>query len=213
LKLRIDLHVHTNYSRDSLIKIEELVPRCRAAGLDGLAVTDHENLEGGRKAAEKCKEILVIPGMEIETPSGHVLALNVTGPVKRGLSLSETIKSIHELSGIAVIAHPFSLLKPLIDVNALTASDLDAVEAANASSFPYSLTSRMSTALAKRLNLPMTGGSDAHLSSFIGRSYTVVDSDSKEISDIIEAVRKGRTEAKGEGVTLKERALKIIKRH
>lgn len=211
MKLRIDLHVHTVYSRDSLIQIEEILPRCRAAGLDGLAVTDHETLEGGRRAAEMCKGLIVIPGMEIETSKGHVLALNVTSPVKESPVFSETIESIHESGGIAVIAHPFSLLRPLIDVDALTASDLDAVEVANAASFPYSLTMRMSTALAKRLNLPMTGGSDAHLPFLIGRSYTIVDSDSTEVSDIAEAVREGRTEVRGVGVTLKERALKIVR--
>jgi len=213
LKFRIDLHVHTVYSRDSFIEIEELAPRCQAAGLDGLAITDHENLEGGLRAAERCRDIVVIPGMEIETSKGHVLALNVASPVRENLSFSETIEGIHELGGIAVVAHPFSLLKPLIDVDAFVTSDLDAVEVANAVSFPYSLTTRMSTALAKRLNLPMTGGSDAHLPSLIGRSYTVVDSDSREVSDIVEAVRKGWTEVRGTGVTLKERVQKIIKRH
>jgi len=212
LKLRIDFHVHTVCSRDSLIQIEELVPRCRATGLDGLAVTDHDTLEGALRAMKRCKDIIIIPGMEIETSEGHVLALNVRKVVKKSPDFSETIENIHELGGIAVIAHPFSILKPIVDVDILSTSSLDAVEVANATSFPYSLMMRKSKTLAERLGLPMTGGSDAHFSTVIGRSYTVVDSDSREVSDILEAVREGRTEVVGGGITLKERIIKVFKK-
>jgi len=212
LKLRIDFHVHTNYSIDSTIEIEELVPRCRAVSLDGLAVTDHDTLEGARKAMKRCKDIIVIPGMEIETSKGHVLALNVTKVVKKDPDFLETIENVHELGGIAVIAHPFSILKPLVDVDTLSASGLDAVEVANATSFPYSLMMRKNKTLAEKLGLPMTGGSDAHFSTVIGRSYTVVDSDSKDISDILEAVGEGRTDVVGGRITLKERIIKVIKK-
>lgn len=212
MKLRIDFHLHTVYSRDSLIEIEDLVPRGRAAYLDGLAVTDHNTLNGAHRAMRKCMDLTIIPGMEIETSEGHVLALNVTKVVKKSPDFSETIENIHELGGIAVIAHPFSLLKPLVDVDILATSGLDAVEVANATSFPYSLMTRKSKILAKRLGLPMTGGSDAHLSTVIGRSYTIVDSDSGDVSDILEAVRKGRTEVGGVGITLKERVTKVYKR-
>jgi len=212
LKLRIDFHLHTVYSRDSLIEIEDLVPRGRAAYLDGLAVTDHNTLNGAHRAMRKCTDLTIIPGMEIETSEGHILALNVTKVVKKSPDFSETIENIHELGGIAVIAHPFSLLKPLVDVDILATSGLDAVEVANATSFPYSLMTRKSKILAERLGLPMTGGSDAHLSTVIGRSYTIVDSDSRDVSDILEAVRKGRTEVGGVGITLKERVTKVYKR-
>jgi len=212
LKLRIDLHVHTNYSIDSLIEIEELVPGCRGAGLDGLAVTDHDTLEGAHRAMKRCKDIVIIPGIEIETSEGHVLALNVRKVVKKNPDFSETIENVHALGGIAVIAHPFSILKPVVDVDAFSASGLDAVEVANATSFPYSLMMRKSKILAERLGLPMTGGSDAHLSTVIGRSYTVVDSDSRDVSDVLEAVKDGRTEVVGGGITLKERIIKVFKK-
>ncbi|MFB0543676.1 MAG: CehA/McbA family metallohydrolase [Candidatus Bathyarchaeia archaeon] len=212
MKLRIDLHVHTVYSKDSLIEIEGLVPRCRAAGLDGVAVTDHETLEGAWRAAERCGDLLVIPGMEVETQEGHILALDVERPVERRLGFRDTIERIDELGGTAVVAHPFSLLKPLLDVDVLAASKPDAIEVANAASFPYSWMLRINKALAERFNLPMTGGSDAHIPETIGRSYTVVDSDSRSISDILEAIREGRTEVRGRGITLQERLMKILKR-
>jgi len=211
LRLRIDLHVHTVYSRDSLIEIEDLVPRCRAEGLDGLAVTDHGTLEGGWRAAERCREIVVIPGMEVETPSGHILALNVERPVEEGLSFVEAVERIHELGGLAVVAHPISLLRPLLDVDVLRASRPDALEVVNAASFPHSWMARINRALAMKLGLPMTGGSDAHIPQAIGRAYTVIDSDSRSVSDILEAVREGRTEALGGGITLRERLLKVLK--
>lgn len=211
MKLQIDLHVHTVYSKDSLIEIEDLVPQCRAAGLDGVAVTDHETMEGGWRAAERCGDVLVIPGMEVETQEGHILALNVAKPVERRLGFTETIERISKLGGTAVIAHPFSLLRPLLDVDVLAASKPDAIEVANAASFPYSWMLRINKALAERFNLPMTGGSDAHIPETIGRSYTVVDSDSRDVSGVLEAIREGRTEVRGKGITLQERLLKILK--
>ena len=211
LRLKIDLHVHTIYSKDSLIKIEDIVPRCKALGIDGIAVTDHETLKGGVIAVEKCAEILVIPGMEIETQQGHVLGLNLEKRVKGGLSFIETIKRIKELGGTAIIAHPYSLIRPLLDVDILIASKPNAIEVANAASFPYSWMLRINQALASKVNLPMTGGSDAHIPQTIGRAYTLVDSDSRDVSDILKAVREGRTDVQGRGITLQERFQKIIK--
>ncbi|MCJ7574156.1 histidinol-phosphatase, partial [Candidatus Bathyarchaeota archaeon] len=59
------------------------------------------------------------------------------------------------------------------------------------------------------LDLPVTGGSDSHIPRTIGRAYTVVDSASSEVEDIIEAIKRGRTEAIGSGTSVTERLEKV----
>lgn len=211
MKLVLDLHVHTCYSQDSFIGIEELLPRSRAAGIDGVAVTDHETLEGSLRAREVFRDFLVIPGIEIETLNGHVLGLDVEKPVRNLLGLEETVREIHGQGGLAVIAHPFSFLKPKLSYPQLQASQLDAVEAVNSGSFPFSSMSRRNRDLASLLSLPVTGGSDAHIPQVIGRAYTVVDTRSSDISDVVEAIRQGRTEALGYHVTFQERVIKSLR--
>ncbi|MDH5451490.1 MAG: PHP domain-containing protein, partial [Candidatus Bathyarchaeota archaeon] len=181
LRLKIDLHVHTRYSHDSTTTLDEIVACSKKRGLDGVAITDHDVVGGALKLAQKVKELVVIPGVEVSTSRGHVLALNMTKPVPTELSPFETIQIIHEAGGIAVAAHPTVFYKGLRgQVN----PDFDAVEVINASAFPFFLSTYLSRKLAVRLNLPQTAGSDAHYASEIGLAYTVVDTE-PEVNEIV----------------------------
>lgn len=210
MKLSLDLHVHTSYSPDSFISIDELVPCGKAAGIDGVAITDHGTLEGELKAREASRDFIIIPGVEIETQNGHVLGLDIVRPVRQHLGLEETVDEIHGQGGIAVIAHPFSFLKPKLSLRQLQSAHLDALEAINSGSFPFSAASARSSDLARKLLLPVTGGSDAHISRVIGRAYTVVDAESSQISDIVDAIRKGRTRALGSPISVRDRVTKSL---
>ena len=96
LMLRFDLHVHTNYSRDGQSTVEEILKAAKAKGLDGVAITDHNTTAGARYALEVCDRVapglLVIPGEEISTRSGHLIVLGITKDIPRGMSVSDTIK-------------------------------------------------------------------------------------------------------------------------
>jgi len=201
LRLKIDLHVHTRYSHDSTITLDEIVAYSKKRGLDGVAITDHDVVGGALRLAQKAKELVVIPGVEVTTSHGHVLALNVTEPVPRELSPFETIQIIHEAGGIAVAAHPTVFYKGLRGhVN----SNFDAVEVVNASAFPFFLSTYLSHKLAVRLDLPQTAGSDAHYASEIGFAYTVVDAD-PEVDEIVHAIKKGATTPCGKPIPWKLR--------
>jgi len=210
LKLRLDFHVHTNFSPDGNIKLEELESRAKMAGLDGLAITDHDTMEGAYRAREMCNEIIIIPGMEIETRHGHLLAINPERSIKLGLTFAETVSEIHDAKGLAILAHPFSLVKSGHDLSVLSANDLDAIEAANASSFPYRRCLRKGMALAQKLSLPVTGGSDAHIPQLIGRAYTIVESEGETVNGVLNAIREGQTEIGGSGVRIGEWAAKLL---
>jgi len=189
--LKIDLHVHTIFSEDASTTLREVVTYSKKQGLNGIAITDHDTLRGALKLAKE-KTITVIPGVEISTPHGHVLGLNITDPIQSKLSLPETVQKIHDSGGIAVAAHPSVIFKIGISKRAASVSNLDAIEVINSAAFPFSLSTYLSRRLAEKLSLPQTAGSDAHHAAEIGMAYTIVDADSN-IDDIMEAIRRGAT--------------------
>lgn len=204
MKIRVDLHVHTIHSGDSSITLREALHWCERKGLDGLAITDHDTVEGvrGRPSGESP---VIIPGVEISARGGHILALGVEEEIPKGLSIAETVELIREMGGISVIAHPYAPLKSWVDNDELMDVGLDAVEVANPTQIPYDRMLRRNKVLARRLGLPETGGSDAHAPWVIGLAYTLIDVESIEVDDILKSIRDGRTEARGRGLKPLER--------
>ncbi len=185
LALKLDLHVHTCYSPDALTTLEEVVLYSKKRGLDGVAVTDHDTIEGALRLRKE-KELIIIPGVEISTLEGHVLALNMSQSISPGLTIHETTQRIHEAGGTAVAAHPSVFYKKMSRVD----SSLDAIEVINASAFPFLLSTYLNRKLARRLDLPQTAGSDAHYAPEIGFAYTLIDAD-PEVEEIVHAIKEG----------------------
>jgi len=188
LPIKLDLHVHTCYSHDGLTTPREVVFYSKKAGLDGVAITDHDTLEGALKLA-KLKELLVIPGVEVTTADMHLLALNVTTPIPSGLKVQETIDKIHDAGGIAVACHPTAILKGSLKC---PRGKFDAIEVINSSAFPFLFATNFNRKLANSLGLPQTAGSDAHYGPEIGFAYTVIDAD-LGVDEAIEAIKRGLT--------------------
>ena len=157
MELKIDLHVHTHYSRDSSITLKQVVAYSKKRGLDGVAITDHNTIEGALKL--KTHDIIVVPGIEISTLNGHLLGLGVTIPIPAKRGIEETIQLIHDAGGIAVAPHPTTFYK---SPPSRKVGSYDAVEVMNASSVPFSILTHYSRRFAESLNLPQTGGSDSH---------------------------------------------------
>ena len=99
--MKLDLHVHTDRSSDGHTKIDQLVPNIRRAGLDGIAITDHNIL-----STDAIEDALIIPGIEISSSDGHIIGLGIASPVPRGLSADETIREIRKLGGVSIVVHP-----------------------------------------------------------------------------------------------------------
>src|SRR5215211_6285239 len=88
-----DLHIHTIYSYDGTASVPAVLAQAKQIGLDVIAITDHDEIKGALKAFELAPKlgIDVIPGIEITTAEGDLLALFVTENVTPGRSLIETI--------------------------------------------------------------------------------------------------------------------------
>jgi predicted metal-dependent phosphoesterase TrpH len=204
LKLRIDLHVHSVNSGDSRVSLDEAVERCRMIGLDGLAITDHDFLTRipGSLAAD---DLILFSGMEVSARGAHILAFDIGEEVPPGLSIAETVSRVHELGGIAVIAHPYSVFRTWVNADEIKGAGFDAVEVANAYQFPFGWMLEKNRGLAEELGLPQTGGSDAHIPATLGRAYTVFEAEAGDVDGVLSALRSGKTKAAGSGVTLAER--------
>ncbi len=185
LALKLDLHVHTCYSCDSATTLEEVLVYSKKRGLDGVAITDHDTIGGALKLREN-SDLIIIPGVEVTTLQGHVLALNITRPITSGLSVQDTIQLIHDAGGIAVAAHPNVFHKRL---KGRIVTNFDAIEVINSSAIPFLLSTCLNRKLALRLNLPQTAGSDAHYAPEIGFAYTMIDAD-PQVDEIVLAIKK-----------------------
>lgn len=168
-----DIHVHTRVSSCSRNKPEDIINRAAEIGLDGLAVTDHDSVQGGVDVASLAPpELEVIVGAEITTSQGHLLALGIDETPPVGIKPLDAIQFVHDHGGVAVLAHPFDSLRQTYQTDLKEIADeVDAVEIKNS----RCLLTKFNThaeAFADQHDLPVTGGSDAHFPMEIGRAVT-----------------------------------------
>ena len=206
LPLKIDLHVHSSYSHDSIMTPKELVYYARKKGLDGVAITDHGRIDGALKIAAET-DFLIIPGMEIYSADGHIIALDVQEPVRKGLEADETVDQIHQNGGIAVACHPGSFFVRSLGRN--VDADFDAVETINASSVPFKYSIKQAQKLASRLGASQVAGTDAHYGPELGFAYTLIEAE-KEPGEIIRAIKEGLCQPFGRPIPWTLRLQKIL---
>jgi predicted metal-dependent phosphoesterase TrpH len=170
--MKVDFHVHTCYSGDSLTSLEEVIEACRRRGLDKVAITDHNTMAGALALLEMAPD-LVIVGEEIKTDVGEIIAYFLKEEVPRGLPVQEAIARVREQGGVVGVPHPLDRLRR--EAMGLThlltiIEQVDALEAFNArTTFPSD--NRRVLDLARERGLLVTAGSDAHIAWEIGHAY------------------------------------------
>jgi predicted metal-dependent phosphoesterase TrpH len=198
--LSVELHSHSALSHDGRDPVDMLLEQAAAVGLDALAVTDHDELDASLKAADRADDygLVGIPGMEITSAAGHVLAFGIAEPISAGLDYVETLDRIHEQGGLAVVPHPFQKSRhgvaPHITDEQLASAD--AFEVYN-SRLLTGRSNRQAESFAVNRGLPMTAGSDAHIAEMVGQAVTEVGADVRSVDSILEAIRDGRTSVVG----------------
>ena len=206
MQLKIDLHIHSCYSYDSVITPEDLIFYAQKHGLDAVAITDHNRIDGALKIAKE-KDFLIIPGIEISSRNGHIIGLNLREVIPAELSADETVDRIHEAGGIAVACHPITFFKE--SLGAHTNSKFDAIEVINASAIPFGYSVKRGKNLAFQLGKAQTAGSDAHYGPEIGYAYTLVDAE-LELEKMIKALTEGLCKPIGRAIPLRTRLKREI---
>jgi len=200
---RADLHMHTNASDGWPTPLQLVEHAARRAGLDLIAVTDHDTIEGALRAAEyaaRRSKLHVIIGEEVSSRDGHIIGLFLEQAVKPGLSAAATVHAIHEQGGIAIAPHPFWRTSrvvragnPVHGVGWLAAElPFDAIEVENATPGFY-----VFNRLARRLNMGLgaaeLGCSDAHIVDAVGRAFTYFPGKTPAV--LRKAIETGQTHA------------------
>ena len=193
-----DLHIHTIYSYDGTASVPAVLTRARQIGLDVIAITDHDEIAGALKATELTSHygVGVIPGSEITTAEGDLLALNITEKVQPARPLIETVLKVGELGGFCIAPHPmaggfgmkslsaYSILRALRKKD--VARILIGIEAYNATAIDR-MSNHYARILAERLDIAHTGSSDAHVIEAIGLGATEFDGHTAQ--DLIAALQ------------------------
>jgi predicted metal-dependent phosphoesterase TrpH len=169
LTLRVEFHCHTEYSKDSLVTVRQLLATCREREIDRVVVTDHNTIAGAL-AAQAIDPERVIVGEEVLTQQGELLAAYVTEEIPKGLPAVEAIARLREQGAFISISHPFDVtrsghwrLADLVEVAPL----VDAVEVFNARCLLPGFNQRAEI-FAEEYGLLGTAGSDAHTRPEIG---------------------------------------------
>jgi predicted metal-dependent phosphoesterase TrpH len=172
--IKTDLHVHTKYSHDSFLNFKTLENLYLKKGINCLAITDHNEIEGALRFKEYTQKIKVIIGEEVFTTHGEIIGLFLNEKIPAGLSPEETVFRIKNQGGLVYIPHPFDYdrrksilefdkIKELID-------DIDIIEVFN-SRTRNQIYNDNALELAIETNKIKAVGSDAHTFLELGRSY------------------------------------------
>lgn len=198
--LSVELHAHSELSYDGRDPVEMLLEQAQAVGLDALAVTDHDEIDASLRAADLAEEygLVGIPGMEVTSADGHVLAIGIEEAVPSGEPFEDTLDEIRDRGGIAIVPHPFQSSRSGVAPNISTATlaSADAIEVYN-SRLLTGRANRKAERFARAHNRPMTAGSDAHIAEMVGQAVTRVGADERSLESILDAIRDGRTSVEG----------------
>jgi predicted metal-dependent phosphoesterase TrpH len=211
---KADIHIHSA-ADDGLATPAEIVEYVEQhTDLDLIAITDHDTIHGGLEAAELAARrnycVQVLPGIEVTSRGGHVLALGVTRPIRMLQSLDDTIAAAHEQGGFVVIPHPLSWLTTSVGRRALerilqnprSKSGVVGIETLNPTFAGRVMHERVCQLNRERWHLPETGGSDAHSLSLIGSAYTRFEGRTAE--DFRRSLACGTTQVGGRFWTLED---------
>lgn len=191
----IDLHCHTQpLSRCSSLHPAALITLARAAGLDGVCLTEHDRLWPVEdvRALGAAHGLVVLRGMEVTTELGHVLVIGLDRPPP-GMFLAATLhEAVRRAGAFMALAHPARAGQPHLHA-ATVARLFDAVEAMNGSDGPEQ--NRTAGSLARSAPLPGIGGSDCHAPAEVGRAATRLRCAIGSEADLVAELRRGRHEA------------------
>ena len=199
MKYRIDLHCHSRFSSDGVSEPEEMVQAAKERGLHGFAITDHNTsacvdyfLSAGlmREDGKPVDGFLILPGQEITTSAGHLLALGVRLPDLKGIAPDEAMNLVQSAGGLAVPPHPYDNFRAGIRESILRELPLEAIEVFNAA-VTFKRANQRSYDYARERKLAMTAGSDAHHVEAIGTACTVLEMEDFSVKGALASIRRG----------------------
>jgi len=219
IPFRIDFHVHSEDSYDGHEPIELILEHAADIELDGVVITDHDEIGESLRAAELAPEygLVGIPGVEVSTRHGHLLAIGVEDRPDPGQPFVDTVEMVRDLGGIAIVPHPFQRSRH--GVRKRYIEDTDAIETYNSMLFT-GYRNRRARKFARRHGYPEIGASDAHYLPNVGKAYTEIlvtpDAENPTRADIdgedlVDAILEGRTQIRGKRTPIHKSSVQYAK--
>ncbi len=188
--MKVDLHLHSHFSHDGRSSLEELIARCKECGLDRIALTDHNTVEGAIKLANMAPELAIV-GEEVKTLEGEVIGLFISARVPPYLPPEEAMDLIHGMGGLTYIPHPLDRHRANFSAERIAglADRIDIIETYN----PWcdATANQAAARLADGLGKVAATGSDSHAAHELGRSWMEMDAFG-DPHDFLEKLRYAR---------------------
>jgi len=186
---KADLHLHTDFS-DGLHSPRQMVQAAAKAGLQVVAVTDHDTLQGALRAKEYSLRrpdlgVQVVIGEEVSSLNGHIIGLFLNRFVPARLTANRTVDLIHQQGGLAILAHPFHIYtgkdsdhpKAVDFIDQVPFDGIETINHGDALSF---WSNKRALKIIEQHKLASIGCSDAHNARFMGMGYTEFEGSTPE---------------------------------
>ncbi len=202
--LKADLHIHSNHSdgKDSVRKILDVAIGRK---LDIISITDHNTVNGSIEALEIVREenlpIIVLPGIEISTANGHLLAYGIERDIESGIDMGEAVRLVRKWGGITSLAHPFQFYRHGA-IRLKFFKIVDCIEVFNAKSLM--IFNKLSEYFCRRYGKGKTAGSDAHRAEFVGYGITIINPNDLSMDGILSALKSGKSDVEGRTAMIKQ---------
>lgn len=172
--MRVDLHLHSHFSPDGRSSLDELIVRCAEVGLDRIALTDHNTVEGALALARIAPELAIV-GEEAKTREGEVIGLFITELIPPYLPAEDVMDMIHAMGGLTYMPHPLDRRRSNFRAERLVelADRIDIIETYNAWCEPAA--NQAAARLAGELGKVAATGSDSHAANELGRSWMEIE--------------------------------------
>lgn len=190
-RIRIDMHLHTRRSFDSLNEPDAVLRTARERGIGCICVTDHNRIEAALELRQRFPGQVIV-GEEVKTAEGvDIIGLYLREAIPRGTPALETCSRIHDQGGIVYMPHPYAPGKGgdgrLLDT---IAAQVDAIEGFNARIHDPALNER-AVEWGREHDVPVGAGSDAHTLREIGRAFVEAAAFDDSPAGLLRALRSG----------------------
>ena len=188
----IDLHMHEmRYSKDSFLRLEEIVEIAREKGLDAICITDHDSMGLREFAARYAKEVNfpIFVGLEFYSLQGDIIAFGIQDYPEHRVSAQEFIDYVKERGGVCFSAHPFRNNRRGLEEHLDEVQGLDGIEVLNGSTHVDAC--RKAAEYARKLQLVPVGSSDCHVPEKVGVCATWFPEEVHTLEELVAAFKKG----------------------
>lgn len=185
-----DIHIHSNISPCSSLKLDDIINKAKKTGLDGICITDHESMEAKTLICEGMQKngLYVIIGMEYSTPDGDFLIFGINNNIPLNLTAEKLLIWVKKSKGAAIAAHPFRKVRHVKEyiIKSKLCNIVESINGRNTS-----IENSKINIWRKKYNFTECGGSDAHTLQEIGKVKTRFFTDIRSSEDFVHALNNG----------------------